>query len=130
MIMWNEPRKSMKIYISGKYSGPEPDSISDNTAKAILAIKQILERGHTPISPHVLFPFEGYFTPEYILSKCVELLTGCDGVYFMDGYKDSTGSKWEMEVATRHNIKQYKKIESIPKIDIPNFMMKQTNNKE
>jgi hypothetical protein len=119
MIRWGGEIKSQMIYISGKYSSDDPDSVRDNTGKAIEAVVKIIEKGHTPCSPHLMFPDLGdKFDSPVLQLLGLNVLEKCDAVYFLPGYRQSSGAMSEYRYAINHNKETYFDIDQIKKVTL------------
>lgn len=87
----------MKVYIAGKMTG------SDNyKEKFNVAAEHLTRLGHTVMNPAVLPP--GFEHEEY-MHICYAMIDVCDGVYFLNNWKDSKGARMEYryaELSKRH----------------------------
>lgn len=88
---------SMKIYIAGKITGK-----ADYKAAFQKVQEELKELGHTVMSPAVL-P-QGFEHYEY-MHICYSMIDVCEGVFFLDNWKDSKGARLEYMYATKGNKK-------------------------
>lgn len=91
----------MKIYISGPMTGipdfnrPAFDRAADDMCAA----------GHEPVLP--VQYVEGKTYEEY-LSDDIKMLLDCDGIYMLDGWKESKGAKIKHMIALACGIDEVK----------------------
>jgi len=84
----------MKIYISGPMTGlPDFNKPAFNAAETKLKLK-----GYTVLSPACL-PSSNEITHEEYMVIDLAMLSICDKIYMLDGWKNSTGAKMEYEEA-------------------------------
>lgn len=86
----------MKIYIAGKISGLKDGEAYRHFRNAEGAIRA---SGHHPINPMKLgwmYPDLGYLEYMHIDRALIDI---CDGVLFLDNWKDSRGAQLEYEYA-------------------------------
>lgn len=81
----------MKIYIAGKITGLDNYKEVFDKVEAML-----LEEGHAVMNPAVL-P-NGFSQDEY-MHICYNMIDVCDGVYFLNNWRDSKGAKLEYAYA-------------------------------
>lgn len=99
----------MKIYIAGPIAG-YPDANRRAFKDAARYLRAI---GHTPVNPHDIQPFphddfcppgpmggEGseHTAPCFMRTDLIAML-GCDGVYLLEGWEDSSGARIEWLIA-------------------------------
>lgn len=108
MSIIRTPVKHYKVFISGKYSDKDdPESIQKNTEQAKQVAIKLMQHGHTPVSHHLAFPdFGEVFSSETIIAHSLSLLADCDAIYFMEGHKKSSGSRWAFNYAEQNNIRE------------------------
>lgn len=85
----------MKAYIAGKIT--ELDNYKELFK---IAETKLLLEGHAVMNPSIL-P-EGFEHREY-MDICYSMLDVCDGVYFLNNWRDSIGAKMEHEYAVLKN---------------------------
>jgi len=87
--------KKQKIYISGKISGLEKEVVTANFAEA--------ERVLNVLGYDTINPMNSGLNEEYpwIMHMVVDIfnMLRCDGVYFLENYKESRGAKIEYRIA-------------------------------
>ena len=86
----------MKIYIAGPITG-----VPDYKEQFKKAQKVCEERGLIVVNPAYL-P-EGLGKNEVYMHICYSMIDVVDGVLILDGWKDSLGTKCELEYAIKHN---------------------------
>lgn len=103
-----------KIYISGKISGlPREEYL----AKFDLAEKRLLSEGYEVINPartNDTLPKSTSY--QQYMDMSMLMLSMCDGIYMLDGWRDSPGATREYEWAEEHKLKiryQYDETEKI-----------------
>lgn len=98
------------IYIAGPYTTGD---VNENVRNALIAAEQIVERGHTPVVPHLshfwhlVFPHEW----EYWMHLDSALLSRCDGVFRL--YGDSSGADREVAQAEREGLPVFYSLDEI-----------------
>ena len=85
----------MKIYIAGPITG-----IEDFQLHFALAQKRLRDAGHVTMNPATLALNEGFTHADY-MHICFAMLHVCDGVYMLDGWRDSKGATMEYEYALK-----------------------------
>lgn len=83
----------MKIYIAGKIT-----RLDDYEEKFQAAAERLAGLGHTVMNPAILPP--GFEHEEY-MHICYAMIDVCDGVYFLNDWKDSKGARMEYRYARR-----------------------------
>ena len=81
----------MKIYIAGPITG-----IEDFQLHFALAQKRLRDAGHLTMNPATLSLNEGFTHAEY-MHICFAMLRVCDGIYMLDGWRESKGACMEFE---------------------------------
>jgi len=90
----------MKIYIAAPYtSNPE-----QNTQRVLKIANQLIEKGYTPVIPHLYHYLHLTFPHDYEIWQRLgwELLEGCDIVLRLGG--ESPGADQEVQHAHKHGI--------------------------
>lgn len=115
----------MKIYIAGPYN-PKNETTHMavrkaklNVDKAIEAFVELKEKGHIPFVPHLSHYIHtnpkaeeyGNWWYEYDMTF---LEDWTDAIYMLDDWKDSKGSRMELEKAKELDLKIYYNIEEVP----------------
>ena len=85
----------MKIYIAGKISGLNRDSVIQ---KFEAAQKSLVAKGHQVFIPSVLPAYEEVSHEDY-LHICYAMIDICDAVYMLSDWQQSKGARLECEYA-------------------------------
>lgn len=89
--------KKVRIYISGKITGLDADSVK----RKFNNVKELLEA----IDFEVVNPLESGLpdnaTWEEHMAKDITMLMSCDAIYMMDNWMDSRGASFEYDIAKR-----------------------------
>lgn len=85
----------MKIYIAGKVSGLERQSVLQKFEKASEELKK---EGHHPFVPCVLPDYDDVPHQDY-LHICYAMIDICDAVYMLSDWQQSTGARMELQYA-------------------------------
>lgn len=88
----------MKIYIAGPITGVQNYKQVFEKAQIVLE-----EQGLIVINPSFL-P-EGLGGNETYMHICYSMIDTVEGLFILDGWKESTGTKCELEYAIKHNKK-------------------------
>ena len=83
----------MKIYIAGPITGAP-----DYQQHFADAEQRLRGAGHVTMNPATLALNKGFTHAEY-MHICFAMLRVCDGVYMLDGWRDSKGATMEFEFA-------------------------------
>lgn len=97
-----EMKSGMKIYISGKISGKEPEARNE----FLSAEHALLEAGHQPVNPFRNGLTEDDTWERHLAVDIIDLL-GCDAIMQLPGWEDSRGARLEAEIAKRRDIPKY-----------------------
>lgn len=93
------------VYIAGPYSATVTHTAAENVLIASWTAKEFLVRGipyHCPhLNTHKVSPETPY--SEFI-ALGIAVLTRCDAIYMLPGWRHSHGTIREMEVANKHGI--------------------------
>jgi len=107
----------MRIYIAGPYSAPTEEERLRNVKRAMEAALKVMERGHTPIVPHLSHYLHILSGRKYNYDRWVimglEMLEGCDGILRLKG--KSKGATREVRHARKLGIPVYYSVSQIPK---------------
>ena len=88
------------VYIAGRFRGTNSWEIHNNVLKAEKAVVDLISKGYAPIAPHLITAnLQGLFPDQVYLDICLELLSKCDSIYLLKGWKDSKGSVAEWNYA-------------------------------
>lgn len=85
----------MKIYIAGKISGLNRDSVIQ---KFEAAQKSLVAKGHQVFIPSVLPAYEEVSHEDY-LHICYAMIDICDTVYMLSDWQQSKGARMELQYA-------------------------------
>lgn len=77
----------MKVYVAGKITG-----LANYKELFNEAVEQLQAEGHTVMNPSVLS--SGFAQDEY-MKICYSMIDVCDGVFFLNNWRDSEGAKLE-----------------------------------
>lgn len=88
-----------KVYISGKITGIEKESIP-LFAKGCREVKKM---GFEPVNPRDV-KLDNTATWAHYMKADIKLLMDCDAIYMLDNWEDSQGAKIELELAERVEI--------------------------
>ena len=81
----------MKVYIAGKITG------LNNYKELFESVeKSLVKQGHAVLNPAVL---PSGFTQDEYMHMCYSMIDVCDGVFFLNNWKDSRGAKLEHDYA-------------------------------
>lgn len=92
----------MKIYISGKMGDIPENRIRHRFGEVAEYLRQ---EGHVPVNPAVMLDNPGLDYEDY-MDIDLRMLSVCDAIYMLDGWRESEGAKREL----RHAIYLNKKI--------------------
>ena len=96
-------KRKMVVFISGKYSG----KVEENIAFAETFARVLWDEGYTVVCPHLNtanFDEDGATSWKDYLAGDLEILSRCDIVFALPNWKDSKGSKIEIDYALRQSI--------------------------
>jgi hypothetical protein len=86
------------IYVAGPYRAPTTWEIHKNIHNARLWGVVLAKQGAYPVIPHSnTAHMDGAASDDLWLPGTLELLRRCDGAIFIEGWRDSKGSKIERE---------------------------------
>lgn len=90
----NMEKYKPKVYISGPMSGLGPDEVQRRFNAAEL---QLHAMGYDPVNPaHIsVYPFDY----DEFMEIDLKILSYCDGIYMLKGWKDSFGAQMELQYA-------------------------------
>lgn len=83
-----------KVYISGPMSGLDPNEVQRRFNSAELRLQA---KGYDPVNPaHIsVYPFDY----DEFMEIDLKILSYCDGIYMLKGWKDSFGAQMELQYA-------------------------------
>jgi hypothetical protein len=93
------------IYIAGPYRAPTVNGIHNNIAEARKRMEWAWGAGYVPICPHTNSAFtDGLVSDTIILAGCLKLLSVCDVILLMRGWRNSEGAVRERELAIQFGL--------------------------
>ncbi len=98
------------LYIAGPYSAPTPDGIAKNIAAARAVAIALWERGYAVFCPHLNsanMEQDCRATYEDFIAGDLLILSRCDAVVLLPGWKDSPGAMREVGRACALDIPYY-----------------------
>jgi hypothetical protein len=108
------------IFISGAYTAYSYSAIDYNIRKAKNASLNLIKNGWYPITPHLntchFEEFENFLNVGYQfwIDMYLSILEKCDGLFLLNGWEKSPGSKQEKTRAEKLNKKIYYQKNSYP----------------
>jgi len=108
----------MKVfYVAGRYRAKTEWELINNIRRAEEAALELWKKGYAVLCPHKNTQnFQGALPDKIWLDGCCELLSRCDAVLMLDGWKQSEGATLEFELANTLGLEIYydlKDIESV-----------------
>ena len=88
--------------ISQPMMGKSDEEISKERILAVKKIEEMFSDSDVTV-PYTLFDF-GDKPPLFYLAKSLEVMSQCDGVYFMKGWENARGCRIEREAAEKYGI--------------------------
>jgi len=93
------------LYIIGPYRSDSENGVLHNIMNAYRAMESCWKAGIIPICPHTNSMFTGGLIPdEEILRGYRKVVSRCDGVILLEGYRESNGSMDELQEAIQHRL--------------------------
>lgn len=90
----------MRVYIAGPITGVE--NYKDNFE---YAEKKLIRAGHKPVNPVKICSSIGENAKhEVYMKKLIPFLCDCDGIFCLEGWQESKGASFEVEVAAKCGI--------------------------
>ena len=86
------------IYIAGPYRGASESAVFDNIMRAREAAQRLWSLGWVVICPHLNSMFMTGQDNQFLKGD-LEILSRCDAIFMLDGWKDSAGASLEYELA-------------------------------
>lgn len=98
------------IYVAGAYRGGSMNKTFQNIMKARDVAQRLWYQGWAVICPHTNSFFmdesnEG--SPEIFLPGDLEILSRCDAIYMLKGWRDSEGATGELDLAQKLGLDIY-----------------------
>ena len=84
----------LKVYISGPMSGLDPNEVQRRFNSAELRLQAM---GYEPINPADISHLQ--FDYDQMMEIDLKILSYCDGIYMLKGWKDSFGAQMELQYA-------------------------------
>ena len=99
----------MVVCISGKYDGKTQEIIKQNIEVARMVAIELWKMGYAVVCPHLnTGGMDNEGVPYKMLVKgYTEILTRCDAIILLPGWKDSKGAVMERQVAIENCIAMY-----------------------
>jgi hypothetical protein len=93
------------VYVAGPFNGPTSWDVAENVRNAERAGLEVAHAGAMPLIPHAnTHLFHGQLTLEFWYEGTLELLRRCDGLFLVEGWHRSKGSKEEFIEAVRRRM--------------------------
>lgn len=90
------------VYIAGPFTAKTPWEIRQNINRAEEVAFEVAEAGFMPLCPHTnTGNFIGTKTSKFWYEGTLELMRRCDAVLVLPGYKNSVGTRSEINEAAR-----------------------------
>lgn len=100
--------------MAGPFRASTPWQIQQNIRRAEELSLEVAKLGAMPLCPHKNTEnFHGLLTDEFLLNGTMDLLRRCDAVVLCDGWKQSIGTRGEVEEAKRLGIPVYQDIDDL-----------------
>jgi len=94
-------KKRKLVYVAGKYSAPTDEEIKRNVEHAAKVGLDLIRMGFDVIIPHK--NTDGFHKEDIPYERWMELslniLSRCDAIYMLKGWRESKGAKKEYEFA-------------------------------
>lgn len=96
----------MKVaYISGPYRGKTENEVVANIKAAEVVAIKYWRLGYAVICPHKNTAlFDGICSEDVFLEGDIEIMKRCDVVVMMKEWRNSSGARKELEIATRNGL--------------------------
>ena len=93
------------IYIAGPYSAPTESGVFDNIMRARERGLALIKAGYAVIIPHLNSAFMPV-TRDEIMPGDLEILSRCDAIYLLRGWRTSKGAQqeWKRAIASKLEI--------------------------
>jgi hypothetical protein len=93
------------VYVIGPYRGANAWEVENNIRQAEIVSMRAATRGFVPLCPHTMFRyFNGTLTEQWWLDATLKLLERCDAATCAPRWKESEGSRAEVDWCRTHNI--------------------------
>ena len=104
----------MLIYVAGPYSSKRHYTVLYNIRAAQKVSEELWSNGYYALCPHINTAFYSGLCPEENFIKGgLKMLSACDAVVLVDGWKDSKGTNLEIKEAFKLNIPVYTSIDNL-----------------
>ena len=94
------------IYVAGPYSAPTESGVFDNIMRARAKGLELWKLGYGVITPHMNTAFMG-LTYEEVMPGDLEILSRCDAIYLLKGWRQSKGAVREWKRALTRGLEIY-----------------------
>ena len=99
------------IYIAGPYRSDCENGVFENIVGARRVAVRLWQEGWAVICPHTNSFFMGSrLGDDKFIEGDLEILSRCDAIYMLDGWRDSKGVKAELEKAKELGLEIWKEI--------------------
>ena len=104
-----------RVYVAGKYNGPDVLSVLSNMRRGIDLSIQVIEIGMAPFSPWLDFQFGLQADIQMSVYKECSMawVSVCDALILVPGWENSNGVKAEIEEAKKHGIPVFTSIRDL-----------------
>jgi hypothetical protein len=107
------------IYIAGKFRGANAWEVACNVHEAEAAALLVATLGGMPVVPHSLGQrMAGTIDETFWLAGTLLLLSRCDGILLLPGWRDSDGATAESKYAEQRGIQPWR----LAHLETPDFM--------
>ena len=90
------------IYVAGPYSAPTREGVETDIAEAIAMGVEVARLGYYPVIPHANTPDEEFNEVQpypFWIRGTLKLLSKCDAIFLLPGWKNSPGTRGELRFA-------------------------------
>lgn len=101
------------IYIAGPYSNHNESGVFDNIMRARAKAFELWKAGYAAICPHMNTAFMG-LTYEEVIPGDLEMLSRCDAIYLLKGWRQSKGAVREWKRAAARGLDIYEECHREP----------------
>jgi hypothetical protein len=114
--------KQLVIYIAGPYRAPSAKEISENVRRAEAVGQEILRRGHVALCPHSMthdWDIGTGITDKTFLATGLVLLSRCDAICMVEGWRRSAGATAELQRALALGLEVFMDVDIVPEVTRP-----------